>query len=199
MRDRPLVDLYCEDRGHEQFCRALLERLARDEGVPLRLRTQNSRGGHGRAVTEFKLWQRKVSKGLPEEIPDLLVMVIDGNCEDWGTAHKAHSTVVQDDVFPRVVVGCPEPHIERWCFADPESFQEVIGTAPPADPGKCERSFYKNLLRQTILQAGQLILTDEMEFAPDLVAKMSFYKAGKNQRSFGHFVEGLQSAFRLLA
>jgi len=128
-----------------------------------------------------------------------VVLVIDGNCEDWGTARKALSEAVEDYVFPRSEVGCPEPHVERWCFADPESFNDVIGAAPPSDPGKCERFLYKNLLRRTILEAGQPILTTEMEFAPDLVERMNLYKAGKNQRSLGHFVEGLRSAFRLLS
>lgn len=196
---RLLVDLYCEDRGHEEFTRSLLQRLAAEEGAAVRLRTQNSLGGHGRAVSEFKLWQRKVVGGLPGRRPDLLVLVVDGNCTDWRTAHKDLSQVVDKSLFPQFVVGCPEPHVERWCFADPESFTEVIGAAPPPDPGKCERFLYKNLLRRTILGAGQPILTTEMEFAPDLVEAMALYRAGKNQRSLGHFVDGLRAALRLLA
>lgn len=199
MAERRLVDLYCEDRGHEELTRALLARLAREEGIEVRLRTQNSLGGHGRAVSEFKLWQRKVVKGLPERVPDLLVLVIDGNCTEWGSAHKDLSGAIDKSLFPQFVVGCPEPHVERWCFADPESFKEVVGQAPPADPGKCERFLYKNLLRQTILDAGQPILTTAMEFAPDLIEAMDLYRAGKNQHSLGHFVEGVRSALRLLS
>ena len=37
-----------------------------------------------------------------------------------------------------------------------------------------------------------------MEFAPDLIEAMDLYRAGKNQRSLGHFVEGLRAALRLL-
>jgi len=198
MAKRCLVYLYCEDRGHEEFTRALLERLAREEGIEVRLRTQNSLGGHGRAISEFKLWQRKVVKGFPERIPDLLVLVIDANCTDWGTAHKGLSETIDGSLFPQFVVGCPEPHVERWCFADPESFKEVVGEAPPRDPGKCERLLYKNLLRRTILDAGQPILTTAMEFAPDLIEAMDLYRAGKSQRSLGHFVDELRQALRLL-
>ena len=46
--------------------------------------------------------------------------------------------------------------------------------------------------------AGQPILTTAMEFAPDLIEAMDLYRAGKNQRSLGHFVEGLRAALRLL-
>ena len=196
---RLLVDLYCEDRGHEEFSRALIQRLAGEEQTPIRLRTQNSVGGHGRAVTEFRLWQRKVVKGLSERVPDLLVLVIDGNCKDWGSAHKELRAVVDSSLFPHFVVGCPEPHVERWCFADPESFKMIVGQAPPADPGKCERLCYKNLLHRTILDAGQPILTTAMEFAPDLIEAMDLYRAGKNQRSLGHFVDELRQALRRLA
>lgn len=68
----------------------------------------------------------------------------------------------------------------------------------PAVPEKCERHLYKQLLRKTILDAGQLILTNEMEYAPDLVAAMDLYRAGKNQPSLKHFVDELRSALRSL-
>jgi hypothetical protein len=200
MADRPRVDLYCEDNGHEQFARALVNRLAADLGFRPDLRTPSGRGGHGQAVTEFKLWQRAVTKGrgIGYDIPDLLILIIDGNCTDWSQAHRALQEIVDRQIFPRFVVGCPEPHVERWCLSDPDAVVKVLGLPPPADPGKCERKFYKQLLRQTIRAAGQPIITSEMEYAPDLVAAMDLYHAGKNQPSLRHFVDELRSALQLL-
>jgi hypothetical protein len=106
---------------------------------------------------------------------------------------------VDEAIFPRRAVGCPDPHVERWCFADPVAIQEVLGCPCPADPGKCERDAYKQLLRQTILSAGQPILTDEMEYAPDLVASMDLFRAGKNQPSLKHFTEEIRKALQSLA
>jgi hypothetical protein len=37
-----------------------------------------------------------------------------------------------------------------------------------------------------------------MEYAPDLVAAMDLYHAGKNQPSLRHFVDELRSALQLL-
>lgn len=198
---QPRVDLYCEDQGHELFTRALISRLAGEEGFRVSIQTRSGRGGHGRAISEFRAWQRAASRPAAHSKPELLVLVIDGNCKDWGEAHRNLLAAVDTAVFPRQVVGCPDPHIERWCIADPLSFKQIVGASPLADPGKCDRSVYKNLLRESIAAAGQPILTDAMEFAPDLVLAMDFYRAAKNknQRSLRLFVEDLRKAIRTLA
>jgi hypothetical protein len=201
MRERPRIDLYCEDSGHEQFVRALLARVAADLGLRFTLSTVSGRGGHGRAVTEFKAWQRAVSsgRGLAFEIPDLLVLVIDANCSGWTHVRRELEQTVDRQVFPRCAIGCPDPHVERWCLADPGAIQEVLETSAPEDPGKCERHLYKQLLRQTIRSAGQPILTSEMEYAPDLVAAMDLFRAGKNQPSLRHFTEEIRNALQSLS
>ncbi|HYH44977.1 MAG TPA: hypothetical protein VEG34_04780, partial [Thermoanaerobaculia bacterium] len=84
MGDRPRIDLYCEDDGHEQVARALLGRSARELGLPLSVRTVSGRGGHGRAIEEFKTWQRVYSRGgIADGTPDLLILMIDANCTGW--------------------------------------------------------------------------------------------------------------------
>ncbi len=198
MGNRPRIDLYCEDSGHEQFARALLGRLARDLKISPIVKTVSGRGGHGRAVTEFKAWQRAAAGGGIDEIPDLLILIIDANCSGWTQSHRALADSIDSGVFPRHALGCPDPHIERWCFADPLAIQAVLGCTCPADPGKCERDLYKQLLRQTILGAGQPILTSEMEYAPDLVTAMDLFRAGKNQPSLKHFVEEIRKALQPL-
>ena len=190
------IDLYCEDEGHEVFVRALILRLARAEGLRVSLRTPSGRGGHGKAIAEFKIWQRAVERGLVGGLPDLLVLVIDGNCTEWHSAQRELEKLINTAQFPRWVVGCPDPHIERWCLADPVGFQQVVGAPPPPDPGKCERDYYKRLLRETAHEAEVLILTDEMELAPDFVRRMDLYQAGKNQRSLGHFIDALKKALK---
>jgi len=201
MAERPSVVLYCEDSGHEQFARALFGRVLREVGRRAEVRTASGRGGHGRALTEFKAWQRAVSTGggIGFEIPDLLVLMIDANCRGWTVARRDLESSINQQLFPRCAIGCPDPHVERWCLADPQAVVEVLGVQGPADPGKCERHFYKNLLRKTILQAGQPILTTEMEYAPDLVSAMDLFRAGRNQPSLKHFVDEIRSALQTLS
>jgi hypothetical protein len=197
-RTNLVLSLFCEDSGHERFVRALVRRLAREEDIPADLRTFSAEGGLGRAVEEFRRFQRALRTGLVSGLPDLLVVVIDANSHGWAERRAEVESVVESSLFPAFVIGCPDPHIERWCFADPEAFFRVVGKAPPADPEKFERNFYKNLLRKTILEAGQPILTDAMEFAPDFVREMDLFKAGKAQTSLRHFVDALRSSLRAI-
>lgn len=195
---RTSVHLYCEDRGHEDFARALVHRLADEEDLTVQVETRSGRGGHGRALGEFKKWQRAIARGMLTGIPDLLVIVIDGNCDGWNAARQTVQRAVDGNVFPASVVGCPDPHVERWCIADPTAFQAVVEGPPLPDPGKCERALYKNLLRDSIRAAGQPIITSEMEYAPDIVAAMDLFRAGRAQPSLGHFIEALRATLRML-
>jgi len=129
-------------------------------------------------------------------MPDLLILMIDANCKGWTNARRDLEGSINSQLFPRFAIGCPDPHVERWCLADPQAIQEVLGTQGPSDPGKCERHFYKSLLRKTILQAGQPILTTEMEYAPDLISAMDLFRAGRNQPSLKHFVDEIRSALQ---
>lgn len=196
MAERPSVVLYCEDSGHELFARALLDRVAKDLGLRMDIRTLSGRGGHGRALTEFKVWQRAITGGggIGFDIPDLLILMIDANCKGWANVRRDLEESINGQVFPHCAIGCPDPHVERWCLADPEAVQKVLGIPAPADPGKCDRHLYKNLLRRAIHEAGQPILTTEMEYAPDFVAAMDLFRAGRNQASLKHFVDEIRRA-----
>lgn len=199
MADQPSIVLYCEDSGHEQFARALLARVANELGLRPVISTSRARGGHGRALTEFRLWQRAIASGVSgHEIPDLLLLIIDANCGGWMDVRRDLERSVDSRIFPRYAIGCPDPHIERWCLADPEAIQTVLGISAPADPGKCDRNFYKNLLRKAIRDAGQPILTTEMEYAPDLVTAMNLFRAGRNQSSLKHFLQEIRTGLRSL-
>ncbi len=195
MADPLHIDLFCEDLGHELFCRELLARLAAQENRTVRLVVRNAQGGAGRALQELKAWQSAAGK-LGHEAPDLLVIVVDANCQGWNAARAQIAEAVDGSRVPRFVVGCPDPHVERWCIADPQSFAVVVGAPPPTDPGKCQRDLYKRGLRQAIQNAGQIVLGDPMEYAPDLVRAMDLFRAGKAQPSLKHFVDELTNALR---
>jgi len=193
------VDPFCEDRGHEQFVTALVKRLASEARVRLRLSTPSGRGGKGPALTALRGYQQVLESGqLGKPVPDLLVAVVDTNCSTWHEERSHVTDCINTQLFPQFVVGCPDPHVERWCIADPEGFRKVVGTPPPPDPEKCERNVYKKLLRDAIRDAGHQILTDEMEFAPDIVEAMDLFNAGKNQPSLKHFVNELGAQMMLL-
>ena len=148
------------------------------------------------ALSQLRGWQRSFERGLMVGKPDVLIVVIDGNCVTSQVKRREIEAIVLKEVFPSVVIGCPDPHVERWCIADPDAFQRVVGTSARPDPGKCERGAYKKMLRDALLDAKQPILTDEMEIAPDIVREIDLYRAGNTQPSLGAFVEDLQTALK---
>ena len=150
------------------------------------------------AISQLKGWQRSFEKGLSVGKPDLLVVVIDGNCIGFQAKHREIERHIQTHVFPKYVIGCPDPHVERWCFADANAFEQVVGSAPPRDPGKCERGVYKKLLRDSLIENGHVILTDEMEVAPDIVRAAELYRVGKVQPSLRAFIGGLRKGLSTL-
>jgi len=190
--------LFCEDRGHELFTRAITHRLADEVGIAIDIRVINASRGKGMAISQLKGWQRSFERGLAVGKPDLLAVVIDGNCTGFQDKHREIEQLIRTNVFPTYVIGCPDPHIERWCFADAEAFEQVVGSVPPPDPGKCERGAYKKLLRDSIALSGQVVLTDEMEVAPDIVRAAELYRASKAQPSLGAFVNDLRKALSTL-
>lgn len=199
MAERPRIDLFCEDRAHEQFVRTLVGRLAQEEGLRPIVRAMNARGGHAKALGEFELWQRAFLKQARRGLPDLLVLVIDANCQGWNKARRQIEEAIDQTVVPNHVVGCPDPHIERWYIADPVAFETVVGAQPGRVLEKCERHFYKRLVEQAVEKSGTPLLTGTADLAPDLVEAMDLYKAGKAQQSLRLFVEGIKAGLRRLA
>lgn len=193
------MTLFCEDRDHEQFIRALVSRFAREVGIRPVIHAPSARGGEGKAISEFKLWQRAFVRGEAQGTPDLLVLAIDGNCKGWKQARSELEAAVDGSKIPNHVIACPDPHIERWYIADPKAFERVVGALPRADQEKCERGFYKRLVEEAAERAGTPLLTGTADLAPDLVDGLDLYRAAKNQPSLGHFLKGLRAALRQLA
>ncbi|MCC7071127.1 MAG: hypothetical protein IT383_07385 [Deltaproteobacteria bacterium] len=128
----------------------------------------------------------------------MLVVVVDGNCVGHAAKQREIAARVDDAIIPRVVIGCPDPHVERWLLADPVAFQKAVGAGCPADPNKCERDRYKHVVAEALANASVPLLTGVMELAPDVVEAMDFYSAGTHQASIKSFVDDLGSALQQL-
>ncbi|MBI4536777.1 MAG: hypothetical protein HY712_02335 [candidate division NC10 bacterium] len=190
---KPLaVDLFAEDYAHEAFLSAMVERLARMEKRTVSLRARSARGGHGRAISELALYQKAVLTGVGGmSVPDLLVVVIDANCTRFNEAKKAIEGEIEVPFRDRTVVACPDPHVERWYLADPESFTQVVGIAPKMGKRKCGRELYKRILSKAVASAGHASTLGGIEFARELVEAMDLYRAGKVEKSLKHLIDDL--------
>ena len=142
------VDLFAEDLAHDLVLKAMLARVLREANLLFQINTRSAVGGHGRAISELKLYQKAVAKGAPGlMIPDLLVVAIDANCKRYVEARNEIQAATDNSLAGDVIVACPDPHIERWFFADPASFGRAVGVIPTRERRKCERNHYKILLR----------------------------------------------------
>lgn len=191
------IDLFAEDRAHEEFLRALTRRIAREEQAEVTLRVRSARGGHGRALEEFALYQRAVDRGAMER-PDILVVAIDSNCRKLSQARGAIRARTDAANQDRTVIACPDPHVERWYMADPDSFHSVVGHLPALGKKKCERGWYKNLLAHAVRSGGHVSTLGGVEFAQDLVEAMDLYRAGKTDPALRAFVTDARASIRNL-
>lgn len=191
------VDIFVEDRAHEAFLVPMLRRVAREERVMVSSRVRCALGGHGRAIAALKLYQELVRKGAAGTTdPDLLIAGIDGNCSTFAKAKKVIESATQQPFSNRLVVACPDPHVERWYLADPDSFKEVVGHRPTVAKKKCLRDYYKAALASVVRKAGHPATLGGIEFAQELVERMDLYRVGKNERSLKIFLDDLRTRLR---
>lgn len=182
----PSLDLFAEDQAHELFVSALIHRISKQIDVTPRLNVRSALGGHGRALAALKTYKRAVARGVAGlSPPDLLVVIIDANCSRPAEARAAIAREIKPDAAIETIIACPDPHLERWFFADPQAFRRVIGIERTAGRRKCACDVYKNMLRDAVSQAGHFPTLGGLEFARDLVADMDLHRASRNEPSLG--------------
>ena len=196
MSNQVVVDLFVEDRAHEELLKPLLTRIAREEHIEVWPRVRSARGGHGRAIAEFKLYQRVVQSTFSNTSADLVVVTIDGNCSTFASARRRIQDATDPTLRDRLVIACPDPHIERWYVADPQSFATIVGHRPRVGRKKCVRDHYKQVLANAIQQAGHPAMLGGVEFASELVEGMNLYRAGRSDSSLKAFLDDLRAKLR---
>lgn len=194
MPDPIRVAVFAEDSAHAAFLVPMVDRVAESLEVSVATQILSAEGGHPRALSQFRAWQETAALFPAAVAPfDLVVVALDGNCATFAKTKQSIEEIVLPAFAPRLVTACPDPHIERWIMADPQSFAAVVGKAPSLGRQKCERAHYEKILADTIRGAGHPpTLLHGREFAPEVVAAMRLYRAGKNCRSLGAFLTDLR-------
>lgn len=194
--DEIRIGYFLEDIGHQTFLEALVERIAREMAMPharLRAEVRNATGGRGQVFQELRDFLRDVSRERERPF-DLLVVAIDGNCRGYRqTRDDILDVATQSDYAGPIACAVPNPHIERWYLADPLALQQVLEVdhVPDAPRYKCERARYKQVLRETIRQAGVVAPLGGLEYGADIVASLDLYTAGKADTGFKHLLDAL--------
>jgi hypothetical protein len=188
------IILFVEDYGHEEFITALIERLAHEEGIGVKIIRRSVRGGHGKVITEFKIFLRDLARER-EGLPDLLIVATDANCKSYAERKKEIDEInVQYTYFTLCAI--PEPHIERWLLLDSAAFKTAIGKGCNAPDKKCSRDRYKKFLLEAMRDAGIVPPLGGMEYARDIVNAMNLQSMEQANASFGKFLKNMQNIFR---
>ncbi len=197
------IGLFLEDVGHERFLLTLIRRLALDVGFTdndLIFDTRNATGGKGRATNEFRRFVRDAQRGQ-EHYFDVLVVAIDGNCLGYNDKRHELEGIAERSGYPReIVYAVPDPHIERWYLEDVSGLSEAIGEPihPNIPPYKCERSRYKDALRDALRQADIYAPLGGIEYGADLVEYLDLYTVAQADTGFRHFVDELRGCLTRL-
>lgn len=189
------VGLFCEDSAHESCARALVHRIAREAAVEATIRTGTATAGVGRLKHELRGFQAMVANR--GGVPDVLVVLIDANAVGPRGRLDEVNGLLDRSVFPEVVVGTPDPCIERWLLADPVSFAERFGVQPSLRPVR-ERPGWKARLVDTLEQADEIVVQGGAEFAEEIFGVMDFYRAGNADPTIRTFTDELRRALRRL-
>lgn len=190
------ITVFCEDTAQESLIQALLEKLGRELSVNVEVNPFNiSSGSHGKGdtINDLKQYIKIVSRNYSGvSTPDLLVICVDSNCEGYLKTYNDVKIIINEELVPHCAIGCPEPHVEKWYLNDLDAYHSVVGHRPSVQQAKCEKGYYKQILRSSIRKASQPVTSTIEEFADEIIKAMDLFRAGKNDSSFKHFVEEIR-------
>jgi len=188
---------FLEDRAHESFLTALVERVALEEGLRTEPRVLSSTGGAGRVVQELQQYAMDVGRHFEGACWfDVLVVGIDGNCRSRATRVREIDRAVAGSGLEQCVVHCvPDPHIERWYLLDIGALRQATGleVAVSVPPYKCERSVYKSILVEQLKAVGSLL--GGPEYGAEIAGALDFDVVGDRRygdKGFMSFVDELR-------
>ena len=186
-----VVALFVEDHAHQAIIGALVQRLADEYGIPVRLDWRSTIRGHGRVVEEFKTYLHDLRRQGSR--PDVIVVATDANCH--GLNGRVREIGSPQTPAP-LVLAVPDPHVERWLLLDGAAFKTVLGRGCAAPNRKCSRGLYKQRLIEAIDATGITPNLGGIEFAEDIVRHMDMERAGQADRSLQRFVNDMRNVFR---
>ncbi len=184
--------LFVEDYAHQKVIGTLVQRVAAEYGIEVRLDWRSATGGHGKVIVELRNYIRDLKRqGTPW--PDLIVVATDANCK--GLNERSREIGDLDAPAP-VLLAIPDPHVERWLLLDGAAFKAVFGRGCQAPDRKCSRERYKERLIKEIHAAGGTPILGGIEYAEDIVRQMNIDRATRADEALRRFVEALRNTLR---
>lgn len=187
------LNLFCEDAGHEAFARAFVERVGSDRGIEVSIGVASSRAGLGHMQRELRAYTETLRHR--SGTPDVLVVLADGNAVGPNARRREIEEIPLDAVFPHWVIGTPDPCVEAWLLADPQTLSATFDH-PIEDRVSNDADELKRLLKNFLVGAGEIVTQGGVEFADEIVGGMSLYRAGRREPTLKRFADDLDAALR---
>ena len=200
MAAKYIIAYFLEDAGQEAIIPPLVKRFIREAGKlaeDFDHRTLNARGGG--SISSYKRFLADANRRM--HLPaDLLIVGSDGNCKGFATRRDEIKAVAANPPYPIVVTAVPDPHVERWYLLDPSALAKVAGISKmPALPAhKCEKDYYKQLLRSAFTNSPIIPLLGGTEYGALVADKMDLYAASKADHGLAEFIVGVKSWLKQL-
>ncbi|WP_133510929.1 hypothetical protein [Candidatus Thiosymbion oneisti] len=185
------IAAFGEDFAHQEVIGALIEWVATEQDMEVRMDWRNVRHGYGQVVRELKEYLRDLKR--QGNLPDLLVVGTDANCR--GLSERTRQIPVAESPVP-AVLAIPDPYIERWLLLDGAAFKAALGHGCRAPDRKCARDRYKQALINAILEADITPSLGGIEFAEYIIQAMDLDRAASADPSLRRFLDSLCSALR---
>jgi len=194
---------FLEDRAQEGFIKSLVKKVAKEESIPdgyLYHDIRSARGG-SRIINEFRKFLSNIEKMDISELDIILIVSLDGNCKGYNERVKQLDKYIKEDnpFKNKVIYAIPDPHIERWYLMDQKALKSGIGLVkvPKLPPYKCKKSYYKQLLNNTLKESNVTSLLSGAEYAERIVDCIEKLEVLSRQDvGFKIFIKDLRRMFR---
>lgn len=178
------------------FIEPFVVRLARTEGVGLRIIVRHSTGGAGSAIAALRQYVVDLQRGRTD-YADILVVAIDANSVGVAGRRKQIQRVT-GNYAGTVVMAIPDPHVEAWLLADPRALPLALGEAREIDVPATATN-WKAELSKACSTLGTTAVAGGIEYANAIAGHMRVTVAGQNQPTIATFTSDLQAAIRRLS
>ena len=190
---------FMEDRAQEGFIKAIVERIAEEEGLALGNLLHDVRSARfgSKVIGSFRSFLREMRKGKVFT-PDVFVVAIDGNCRGYNDrVRQLKDKLRSTDAFRSAMVfAVPDPHIERWYLMDQRALKLGTGVtqAPQIPDYKCKKAYYKQVLQRALSPLQPLL--GGAEFGERIAEKADLALLTAQNAGFGKFIADLRAHFR---
>ena len=192
--DKIQIAMSVEDNAQEQFIKGILKRILKEYGFnddDYEITPLCNKGG--KSLLALKTFINE-GKRISFRTKDILIVGSDANCMGFMERKKQIDKIIADSQYKNVIMAIPNPHIERWYLMDLQALKKAVDAPISVNlPSfKCEKGFYKRLLKSAFQSAGIVPPLGGTEYGEEIAKYVDLYECGKIDHGFKEFNEQLR-------